>query len=107
MAAAFHPCSRARAMAEADILVGLHAGKCAKEIEKYCDDVDEGEGKLADCISDSIASTEMPENSDGESRRLVHATHRPAHPAPECMHLDACAAAVRVCARACRRPRDL
>ncbi|GFR44890.1 hypothetical protein Agub_g6234 [Astrephomene gubernaculifera] len=39
-------------------------GKCAKEIEKYCDDVDEGEGKLADCISEQIDASESPEGSD-------------------------------------------
>ncbi|EFJ50582.1 hypothetical protein VOLCADRAFT_103797 [Volvox carteri f. nagariensis] len=39
-------------------------GKCAKEIEIYCDDVDEGEGKLADCISEQIAATEVPESTD-------------------------------------------
>ncbi|KAG1656262.1 hypothetical protein FOA52_011910 [Chlamydomonas sp. UWO 241] len=33
-------------------------GKCAKEVKTYCDDVDEGEGKLADCISDAIAEGE-------------------------------------------------
>lgn len=44
----------------------MRAGKCAKEIEKYCDDIEEGEGKLADCISEQIASSEAPDTGDGE-----------------------------------------
>mmetsp|Transcript_34914 Transcript_34914/g.77608 ORF Transcript_34914/g.77608 Transcript_34914/m.77608 type:complete len:994 (-) Transcript_34914:752-3733(-) len=39
-------------------------GKCAKEIEKLCDDVEEGESQLADCISDAIAQSESPEPGD-------------------------------------------
>lgn len=42
------------------------AGACEKEVEKYCEDVEEGEGKLADCISDAIAQSENPETGDGE-----------------------------------------
>lgn len=41
-------------------------GKCEREIERYCDDVDEGEGHLADCISNQISSSEAPDNGDGE-----------------------------------------
>lgn len=48
------------------MLALLRAGKCSKEIAKYCDDVDEGEGKLADCISENIAATELPDATDGE-----------------------------------------
>eukprot|EP00798_Chlamydomonas_sp_ICE-L_P010489 gene10489-8455_t len=33
-------------------------GKCEAEIEKYCEDVEEGEGNLADCMSDHIAQSE-------------------------------------------------
>ncbi|KAG2452551.1 hypothetical protein HYH02_002788 [Chlamydomonas schloesseri] len=39
-------------------------GKCKKEIEEYCDDVDEGDGQLADCISEQIAASEVPEDGD-------------------------------------------
>jgi len=39
-------------------------GQCEKEIEKYCKDEDEGDGQLADCISDAIAQSELP--GDGE-----------------------------------------
>ncbi len=42
-------------------------GKCAKEIEKYCEDVEEGEGKLADCMSDAITQSENPDNEDGKA----------------------------------------
>lgn len=38
------------------------AGKCKAEVEKICDDVEQGEGKLADCISDAIAESEASED---------------------------------------------
>ena len=45
----------------------ISTGKCEAEIEKYCKDVDEGDGELADCISDAIAQSENPEmGDDGE-----------------------------------------
>lgn len=48
------------------------AGQCAKEIDKYCKEEEEGDGQLADCISNAIAQTELP----GEGACLV---------APTCM----------------------
>lgn len=44
-------------------------GKCEKEIAKLCDDVDEGEGKLADCMSDAIAESEL--GADGERPKPI------------------------------------
>ncbi|GLI58992.1 hypothetical protein VaNZ11_000814 [Volvox africanus] len=38
-------------------------GKCAKEIKNYCDDVEVGDSKLADCISEQIAASEVPDSS--------------------------------------------
>ncbi|GIL97843.1 hypothetical protein Vretimale_3387, partial [Volvox reticuliferus] len=38
-------------------------GKCATEIDTYCDDVEEGDSKLADCISEQIAASEVPDTS--------------------------------------------
>lgn len=56
---------------EAAVLAPMHAcfpcpaGKCEKEIEKYCKDTDEGEGKLADCISDAITESENADPNAG------------------------------------------
>lgn len=44
------------------------AGKCKAEIKQYCDDVEEGESKLADCISDSI--TESESGAEGAGARV-------------------------------------
>ena len=41
-----------------------HAGPCEKEIEELCEDLEQGEGKLAECISDAI--TESEGGADGE-----------------------------------------
>jgi len=41
-------------------LAYMLAGMCEKEIDKYCKGVEEGDGQLADCISDAIAQTEVP-----------------------------------------------
>lgn len=37
-------------------------GACSLEIKKYCEDVEEGEGKLGDCLSDAITESEFPED---------------------------------------------
>jgi hypothetical protein len=40
------------------------------EIKKYCSAVEEGEGKLAECISDLITESEI--TTDGEAIMLPH-----------------------------------
>jgi|LauGreDrversion2_5_1035112.scaffolds.fasta_scaffold92613_1 hypothetical protein len=45
----------------------MHAccvGNCLDEIARYCSSVDPGDGKLADCVSDQIAESEVA--NDGE-----------------------------------------
>lgn len=34
------------------------AGECETEVEKLCKDVEQGEGKLAECLSSAIAESE-------------------------------------------------
>lgn len=41
------------------------SGNCLNELTKYCPSVDPGEGKLADCMSDQIAESEVV--TDGKS----------------------------------------
>lgn len=45
--------------------VGL-PGSCKPEIDLLCADIEEGESKLADCISDAIASSENADHASGE-----------------------------------------
>ncbi len=40
-------------------------GPCEKEIEKYCDDEEQGDSRLADCLSDSLTFIELTD-SDGD-----------------------------------------
>lgn len=45
--------------AEAQAIAWFHfAGKCTKEIERYCEDVEEGDAQLATCMSDAITQAE-------------------------------------------------
>ena len=44
-------------------------GKCEKEIDKICDEVEQGESRLADCLSDAIAEAENSDSS-GEGCRI-------------------------------------
>lgn len=41
-------------------------GSCKPEIDLLCADIEEGESKLADCISDAIASSENADHASGE-----------------------------------------
>ena len=51
-----------------------HAGNCLDEVTRYCASVDPGDGKLADCISDLIAESEVV--TDGErSATLIRIPH--------------------------------
>jgi hypothetical protein len=43
----------------------VHAGPCESEINDLCDDLEQGEAKLAECISDAI--TESEGGAEGES----------------------------------------
>ena len=44
----------------------IRAGKCVKEIEKLCSETEEGDGKLAECMSDAITESENSDDSSGE-----------------------------------------
>ena len=43
------------------------AGNCQVEISKYCASTSAGEGRLADCVSDQIAESEVV--TDGKGMR--------------------------------------
>ncbi|KAL6765625.1 hypothetical protein V8C86DRAFT_2455787 [Haematococcus lacustris] len=42
------------------------AGNCEPEAKLYCSDVNAGEGRLADCLSDQIAESETDSSASGE-----------------------------------------
>lgn len=56
-------------------LCGACVGKCEKEIEKYCKELEQGEGKLADCMSDIISEIENPEIGDRKYTPAHKRTH--------------------------------
>ncbi len=44
----------------------VRAGNCKAEIDKYCQEVDEGDGKLAGCLSEALEHAENPETGNSE-----------------------------------------
>ncbi|KAJ9518654.1 hypothetical protein QJQ45_018663 [Haematococcus lacustris] len=49
------------------------AGNCEPEAKLYCSDVNAGEGRLADCLSDQIAESETDSSASGELHKFCWA----------------------------------
>ncbi|GFH10064.1 uncharacterized protein HaLaN_05312, partial [Haematococcus lacustris] len=51
----------------------LAPGNCEPEAKLYCSDVNAGEGRLADCLSDQIAESETDSSASGELHKFCWA----------------------------------